>query len=351
MIIQPAPPTSSCPTGISAMIAPPGRTINPAILANPNITMLSVFDPWATVEPTKGSFNWAYIDSVIRLAAANNKTCLIRIATGGGSALQGGAIPLHVMSEVGNHTFTFTVGGLGQKKGQTITIPVFWNPAFITRKIELYQAFIQHINTSTTLTLAEKQCVKILEVAFCNAVTDDFSFGDDSPSGVQRWLTAGYNTQTMINAAMRIFDSVVPIFPGFVTNAIGVGSAGLDGDKNTLCDGIQTAANQKYHGKVIFQLNSVNAVMPDCPPPITAHAYELSKIKAQGGLTAGQMVWSVWGDKTYRANNGVSGSPDIILMHAYEKAVSYGMKFVETYYIDCEQNNVALAYGATIIGK
>src|SRR5450432_1438226 len=58
-----------------------GQAANTTVLANPNVTGISIRDGWADLEPTEGVFNWAFLDSEVAKAEAAGKQVSLRILT------------------------------------------------------------------------------------------------------------------------------------------------------------------------------------------------------------------------------------------------------------------------------
>lgn len=63
------------------------------LLTNPRVNGISVIFPWSVLNPTEDDYNWAPLDAIIDLAAKNNKTVIVRVATAGLDWVDGKARP------------------------------------------------------------------------------------------------------------------------------------------------------------------------------------------------------------------------------------------------------------------
>ena len=61
-----------------------GGTANDLVLANPDVTGITLRQGWADLEPNEGEFHFEYLDSEVGRAAAVGKQVLLRIGTQAG---------------------------------------------------------------------------------------------------------------------------------------------------------------------------------------------------------------------------------------------------------------------------
>jgi hypothetical protein len=133
----------------------------------------------------------------------------------GNSQTNGGDIPDWVYTAMGEDpaslvadpgvTYSFLdADGVTQR-----CIPVFWNPVYLAKKKILIAIAGAHF--------ASNPAIKIVGLAYANAVTDDWNVPHDNtgppPTEVDLWLEAppdgaGYATQQMIDAAIHQADSI-----------------------------------------------------------------------------------------------------------------------------------------------
>ena len=104
--------------------------------------------------------------------------------------------------------------------GQQLTIPVFWDPIFLAKKIALIQAAGAHF--------AAHSSIVVVACAFANSTTVDWNI-PDAPEDIANWEAAGYTTELMVNAGETIIDATMAAFPNQnVVMAIGRNTTDLD---------------------------------------------------------------------------------------------------------------------------
>ncbi len=110
------------PRGVFSL-TPPNKPVNAAILGHPSVGGVSIRSQWQVVEPTEGVYNWSYFDSQItRVMNAGKTDPLLRISAGGQNTPQW-------VFDAGVQTFSFVdTIRYHDTYGQTLTIPVFWDP-------------------------------------------------------------------------------------------------------------------------------------------------------------------------------------------------------------------------------
>lgn len=365
------------PTGLS-YLATHSKPLAPSAFG-PSVDMISLGDTWARIEPTEGVYDWTYLDSTVRLAAANNKQALIRITTMGGFASLGGSTPDWVATALGVDPasnvivpgVTYTSGPTGQYQ----TIPVFFNSIFVGKKISMLQAMGDHFINGTTLTTAEKGAIKVFGVSFINASTEDWSIPNSNVattdplynnlSEVQRWTNAvdagspgaGYTSAQMLATGEAIIDATVAACGDrFISLAIASNGTTLDlaaAGSSALAGNWMALAIHDYEattnpGRMIYQRQSVASAQTPAPPPANTVWEPIYNFHLAGDNVAGQMLWFVSGDTTYRVNKGTANDPDgiiptppgltygQILQQSGKRAVGYGLSYVEVYRPDFE---------------
>jgi hypothetical protein len=66
---------------------------------------------------------------------------------------------------------------------------------------------------------------------------------------------------------------------------------------------------------------------------------------------AGQMVFSCYGEPTYRVNDGVPDDPGSVLRRSIDAGLSYGMKYIEIYQPDVASLPAEISYAhARLLG-
>lgn len=310
-----------------------GSNIRAAVLTNPNVDGITIRQDWAELEPTEGSYNWSYLDGQVALAAAASKTVLLRINTQANKPVW----VTNAVAQAGGTFITFSDG---------TTIPVFWDPTFLTKKKAMIAALGAHFTHNSAIT--------IVCASFANASSEDWSV-PHTPPDVTKWLDAGYTSEKLIAAGQQIIDATMSAFPNqFVTLAVGGngqgGSSGsLDPDPSYVARGAVLAADSAWPGRLIVQKNDLSTYNP--PAPGTGTLYQiLWDSRPQVG---GQMLDSCYGDESYRVNDGIADTPADILRRSVDLGVSYGMNYIEIYQNDVLNlpDEIASAHSELVAGS
>jgi hypothetical protein len=294
---------------------------------------ISIRYGWMDLEPTEGTYNWTYLDSMVASAAAAGKKVLLRIGTMSGR-------PVWVTTAVrnaGGKFFTFDDNGV-----QT-TIPVFWDPTFLAKKQAMIAALGAHFTNNPA--------VAIVAASFANATSEDWNV-PHAPPDVVNWLAVGYTSQKMLDAGKAIIDATMTAFPNqYVTLAVGgnghVGATGnLDPTADYVARNAVATARASWPGRLIVQINSLSTFNPVEPGPDGSIWRLLWDSQPD---VAGQMVWSCFGDTTYRVNDGVSGDPAVVLQEAVNAGISYGMNYIEIYQVDVRNLATTMSYAHNVL--
>ena len=171
--------------------------------------------------------------------------------------------------------------------GQPVTIPVFWDPIFLAKKI----AFIQ----AAAARYASHSSIAVVSCSFANSTTGDWNI-PDAPEDIAHWQAAGYTTELMVNAGETIIDATMAAFPNQnVVMPIGRNTTGLDPSVDYLSETVVDYAATTY-GRFITTRFSLSATTDD--PSIDASSlYNWGVLFDQCPNVAGQMLWNVSGDK------------------------------------------------------
>ena len=138
--------------------------------------------------------------------------------------------------------------------GQELTIPVFWDPIFLAKKIALIQAAGAHF--------ASHSSIEVVACSFANATTGDWNI-PDAPEDIANWQAAGYTTELMVNAGETIIDATMAAFPNQnVALPIGRGAGDLDPTPDYLSETVVDYATTTY-GRFITAKYSLSATTPD----------------------------------------------------------------------------------------
>jgi hypothetical protein len=284
------------------------------VLNDPRIAGVDVGDSWPDIESTEGVYDWSSVDSQLAQAEAYGKKVLLRITSGGIN------VPDWLLANPNVQTFTFN-----DTNGQPHTMPVFWDPIFLAKKIALIQAAGAHF--------ASHSSIQVVPCSFANATTNDWNI-PDSPEDIQHWREAGYTTELMLNTGEMIIDATMAAFPNQnVALSIGEGAGDLDPFPSYLAQAAVDYATTTY-GRFITEKNALAAISPD--PASGNFLGNWQVLFNQCPNVAAQMLWFVSGDDTYRMNGGIPGNEQTILLNAITIGARYGTQFQEIYEGDLE---------------
>ena len=314
------------PKGIFSMPPAGSNGFPDQILNDPRIVGLDLGGSWADFERTEGVYDWSSVDSELVKAEAHGKKVLLRIVSGGIN------VPDWLLADPNVQTFTFIdTNPYHSTYGEELTMPVFWDPIFLAKKIALIQAAGAHF--------AGHSNIEVVVCSFANATTGDW-YIPDAPEDIANWLAAGYTTELMVNAGKMIIDATMAAFPNQnVTLAIARGAADLDPTLDYLPETVIDYATTTY-GRFITQKNSLCATTPD-PAIDTTFLWNWQVLFDQCPNVAAQMLWNVSGDDTYRMNNGIPGDKETILLYAITIGTHYGTQYQEIYEVDLEDPDMS----------
>jgi hypothetical protein len=143
----------------------------------------------------------------------------------------------------------------------------------------------------------------------------------------------------MVNAAETTIDATMAAFPNQnVTMPIGRNTTGLDPTVDYLSETVVDYAATTY-GRFITTRFSLSATTAD--PAVDTSLDNWQVVFDQCPNVAGQMLWNVSGDSTYRMNGGVPGNPATILLNAVTIGAHYGMQYQEIYLVDLEDSTLS----------
>jgi len=295
-----------------------GQGASEKALNNPDVMGISIRQGWMDLEPTEGNFDWSFLDSEVAKAAAAGKKVMLRIGTQSGKP----AWVTTAIENAGGLFFTFDDNGV------STTIPVFWDPTFLAKKKAMITAVGAHFTNNPT--------VKIVAASFANATSEDWNV-PHTTEDIVNWFAVGYTADKLIDAGRQIIDTTMAAFPNqYVTLAIGgnghVGGTGnLDPTATYVAASVAATERTLWPGRLIIQINSLSTINPVAPGPEDSVWNLLWQSQPD---VAAQMVYWCYDDSTYRANGGVPGDPAAILTTCVDRAISYGLDYIEIYQKD-----------------
>jgi hypothetical protein len=315
---------------------PAGVPVPADVLSHPFVNGVTVRHRWPDVEPFEGVYDWSHVDTEITRVAEAGKAVLLRIAAGGRNT------PSWVLA-AGVQTFSFVdSNSFRDTFGETLTIPVFWDPVFLAKKTQFIAAMGRRF--------AEHPSVRLVSASCANATTDDWNV-PDSAVDVDNWLALGYTPDKLIEACKEIIDAAMTAFPDqLVLMAVGTNSRALDPDANHVARAVTDYARERYPERFIVQKNSLSATTPDPALTTTLGAWQI--MLDHRPHVAGQMLWFVSNDSTCRMNGRVAPcDPVAVLRQAVTTGAHYGMLYQEIYQQDVRNPDLAdvIVYAADLL--
>src|SRR5436190_10006429 len=145
-----------------------GTGRDPLVYSDADVDGISVRQDWAALEPADGVYDWRYFDSVIAKATDVGKAVFLRVGTGGGDIALGGSCPTWIMDAVAAEPLPDSQKFYSFNDGaRSVTIAVFWDPVWLTKKIDMIRAVGARYSSNST--------VKIVGASFANANTEDWA--------------------------------------------------------------------------------------------------------------------------------------------------------------------------------
>jgi hypothetical protein len=256
---------------------------------NPNIAGVVLRTNWATVERSKGEFNWSFLDTGIALAQSHRKKIIISVDAGTSS-------PSWIYS-LGAAQFTLTTYGV-------MAAP--WDPIFKRHWSRFWVHFGNRYDSSPHLV-----CVtmtgpgRTVEYVFAQTTADVQEL--NASVGVQGWITAANQNTDAFVSALR----TTPVFCATGTPVVPDSAVAMTAVVNY---GFNT-----YAGHFGVQSNALTAVWPSS---VFAH----TTLPTSGLSPLGfQMLQPV-----------ASGQLKGTLQQAIDHGISLGAHFIEVYDVDCE---------------
>jgi hypothetical protein len=320
------------PTGVYSL-TPPGKPVNASILANPLVAGVSVRWQWQNIEPVEGVYDWSYFDREIARVAAAGKKVLLRVVSGGINT------PPWVF-DAGVETFSF----VDPKSGEMQTVPLWWDPIFLTKKRNLIAAMGEHFAGHPAVVLVSSSCA--------NATSDDWAM-PQSEADVANLLAVGYTPEKLISACQQIIDATTAAFPSQVTlMAINRGAKGLDPNVDYVAKKVVDYAMTRYSGRFVAQKNSLSARTWDPGTASQLHGWQV--LYDNRPMVAGQMLWYVTDDASCRMNGKSKPcNPVTVLRQAVTVGAHYEMLYQEIYQKDILNPDLAgvISEAAGLLGQ
>lgn len=300
-------------------LGPREQPVPEAILRNSLVRGVALRMRWQDIESREGSYNWSYFDEQIKRAAQSGKAVSVRVASGGRNT------PEWVMKLPGVEKFSFTDRNPYHKEtiGEELTVPIFWNQAYLEKKKQFIQAWGARYGTSPYVVSVDMACA--------NARTNDWNVPAHTEQEIGLWRKLGYTPEKLIAACKEILDVTMASFPDKVV-ILAISGIKLDKPQSRVPQTILDYAYARYPGRFMAIQANFSAKTPD---PRQAGLPGIARLLFEHRPhTGAQMLWGASQDPTFRMNGGKERDRKEIFRQAMQTALNYGVSFLEVYQQD-----------------
>ncbi|HEU5074493.1 MAG TPA: alpha/beta hydrolase-fold protein [Polyangiaceae bacterium] len=305
------------PSGIYALTQA-SRPVPAAILADARVRGVVVRTGWQEVEPTEGNYDTGYLSAELSRVAGTGKVGSLVVTSGGR------ATPRWLQAK-GLGTLPFVdENRYHASHGETLTIPVFWDPQLLAAKKKLIEALGARLSSQPGLLLVSAQCA--------NATTDDWNI-PRSPEAIAAWKSLGYSDDKLLSACKQIVDTTMQAFPKqIVRMAVGRVPPELTTRPDGVVSDLVRYASERYPGRFIVQRHNLAAVTPR---PDAANLFGWEVIRDAQPHAAGQFLWPATDTKSCRLDRGTAPCrAEDMFARAVDVALAYRLRYVEVYGAD-----------------
>jgi hypothetical protein len=168
--------------------------IQPATYANPAVDGIVIRTFWSNVQPASDRFDWSFIDGQVQAAASNGKKVILVV-------LPGAFTP--AWARQGVQTAQFVVG-YGFIQGQTVTLPLPWDPTYLKRWFTFVHALGERYDANPA--------VVNVAAAGPTSISEEMSLPND-PTAVAKWKQLGYTLPEYEGAWQETLTTYMESFP------------------------------------------------------------------------------------------------------------------------------------------
>lgn len=315
------------PAGVHALTA--ARHPIPAeVLVHGAVSTVVVRGDWSDFEPEEGRYDWRYLDEQFGRIARAGKSISLVVTTGGrqvpGWLKPKLGAPFEFIDQVRYHA----------SFGQTVSIPVFWDPELLAHKRRFTAALGERYSSNPALKLVSVQCA--------NATTDDWNI-PATPDDVVRWRRLGFTSERLMEACQSMIDATATAFPAQVVRmAIGRLPPGLAGsspaDADAFVRDLIRQARARWPGRFLVQRHNLSARTPG---PADPRPSGWRVVADACPSCAAQFLWPVVDTRTCRANGGQAPCEARAMFSAsVDVALAYRLRYVEVYASDLRETSL-----------
>jgi hypothetical protein len=269
--------------GVYDLQDPNQLSINPAILANPNVDGIALRALWNNLEPADGVYDWSYFDKPLGQAVAAGK--MVTLSTTAGIRTPDwvyaeGAAPFHYVDS----------------SGTPQVIPIPWDPVYVAKWQDFVRAFGDRY--------ASNPAVVQVKLTGLNRETNEVLL-PRTTADTAHWQSVGYTSTRLDDAWQAIVETFAQAFPRqqlaiiIVPNGLpDIDSQGhiVSGAGEALIETLIHQGIDQYGGPVwVVQNSGLSDFYVSREVTDVADAVD----------TGYEMLWLVTNDTMYRMNNGV----------------------------------------------
>lgn len=262
--------------------------------------------PWSTIEPAPGQYDWSSVDKALAATSSWGRPSILRIIAGQDS-------PIWATNSLPSVSLSFTNA---LAKGETITMPITWDPAFISTWSRFIAAYGARYNGDSRIFLVQMPgCGRIGEMALGEWAGWRSTVPPPNGCGSEP-----YSDSVYVSAWEQVIAAYRAAFPR-TPSALDIGEP-IKGANAV--HPLVAAVSSRYGRDVWFQANGLGH--QTATSPIGAELKSLTAITEVG--------WQMW------AGNNSPGA----LMTALKNAIATNARYVEVYLSDClkSSNTTAL---------
>ncbi len=300
-----------------------GIPIPQGIIDNSLVDGFMVIAAWSDVEISEGNFDWSFIDSEIDRASAGNKKVRIAIHTGGSD------IPTWVMQNYPKIKEIFVYDKRTFIKRYQ---PAYWDTQFIEIKSNFFKAIADRYSDNSS--------VFAISISMVDPNTGDWAFKIKDNEQKQSFLSSGFTETTFIDAYKTLIDNAMENCKNkYITTAVGPISPMLVSDEYFALYKVLNYAFNTYGNHLIIAKGSLNANTPN--PNLDSNLRTWQLMWDFKPHCAGQFVWSVTNDPSYKMNGKNSYvNKDSIYSAAFNLGIIYGLNWIEPWKADILNPNL-----------
>lgn len=296
-----------------------------AVYSNPYIAGLAIRVTWDAIEGVEGTYDWSYLDAEVKAASDAGKKVSLYI---------GANVPQWVYDQ-GARPFMYLDPNIYHSTyGQPLTIPVPYNQIYLAK----WTAFVRAVGAHCASSANSSTIVYVRGAS--ESVTNGWGLPTSDVNG-KTWSTYLYTPEKLIGAMTTVLDTFMTAFPG-KAEWVEVGTVDFEPDLSGH-PATYVAEQITSYGFATYP-NRMNVWREDISPctsinPVPAKWQPLWDHKGRDGA---QMVWNVQDGPTRMNKCGISPNDKAtVLKAAVQRALDYGMIYVEIYQVDVVDPSVA----------